>query len=467
MGTATSNAFSVMVRPASSPGGLTIGNITTADYWTLLGMSQKVGPTERWVNHATGSDSNPGTSAESPWKTINHALDALNGTTGTIWVTGSHPDVGVLTSIRGASSSQILAVRGVPGTNARIDSDAGSEDGAIKLKGQFANLCFSGIRMIHQTYRATASSWSGTRSCFGILIEGAYPYEQNIGKVWVLNCSFEGFGHGVGGEGVPVHVIAGCFANENAFWVTGGGSGISSTRLGGFGQSLNWDLSPIYTAPDGTEYHYVQMGNVSFGNRQMVVSSGIGLDYQSDGNGIIFGDSELSVGRALQTLNVAFNNGGQGLNLYNAPPTQTDVVLNTCWNNGLHWDDGLGLNHSGLWTNEIAFGSESGVTINGSIIGNVCHALPRQNASIVTYGSVAVAAYSNIVSGKPGVGATLHSSVGITNPSDDINTADPALTSSSPARGQVAASDRKTDWDFHGRPLPSSGMIDAGAIQYQ
>lgn len=472
---------------AGESGPIQIGNFATADYWDLLSMDSKVGATEKWVNYSTGSDSNAGTEG-APYKTIGHACSVLNGSTGTIWLSGTHPDVGFLSNIKGQDRDNIIAIRGLEGTTPRIESTAENAN-AIDLDGTFGHIAFYGITFEHLTYRTQAQNWGQSRYNFAIGMSGAYAapgygggdYETNLGKVWILNCAAIGFGHGFGGEGVPSHIIAGNYVTECGYWVTGGGSGISCTRMGGYSNNtwgswnyaseswtngLNWDLDPIFTAPDGTHYQYVQMGNVVYSNRQRMASIGIGHNYQTDGNGLIFGDAELSRGRCLQTLNVSFRNGGQGLNTYSPPLDGVDVVLNTAWNNGYHWIDGEPIDKSGLWTNEMTIGSPTSEYPSTSIIGNLAHAESYQNAAYATYGTQNLTATQNYSSGKGGAGSTVISNIGIVSRTDNINTADPNLTAGSQARGKVSASQRKTAWDFNGATMPTSGMIDAGACQY-
>lgn len=138
----------------------------------------------------------------------------------------------------------------------------------------------------------------------------------------IRNCVVRKFGTvGIGMLSTDYFTIENCEVYNNAWYSPFGGSGIS--QLGG----REFDQAP--------GYHIIIRNNRVYNNKCLVRVYYI--DLFSDGNGIILDTLNDYSGGVLVENNLSYNNGGSGIHVFKSNKAQIDIVNNTLWRNQQMW----------------------------------------------------------------------------------------------------------------------------------
>ncbi|MEH1950629.1 MAG: choice-of-anchor D domain-containing protein [Nostoc sp.] len=148
----------------------------------------------------------------------------------------------------------------------------------------------------------------------------------------------------------------------NAWYSPHGNQGITSLR------SFNFDNNT-------TDYRMIFRDNIVYDNQSLVPWKGGGTGKITEGHGIMLDTTNVSkdnvayTGKALIANNITYNNGGAGINVFEA--TNVDVINNTAYKNG----------------RVLADSGEIGVTYseNVRVYNNILYASDNQNANTIKY----------------------------------------------------------------------------------
>ncbi|MET9904767.1 sigma-70 family RNA polymerase sigma factor [Streptomyces sp. NPDC006446] len=284
---------------------------------------------------STGSDSNPGTSAASPFRTLQKAADlagpgdvvaVMNGT-----YTEPRKGANVLTIKRSGRPGAPITFTAYPGHRPVLSprtawngiSIYGASHIVIKnleVKGNNAALSLAAAERSSSktdpTYNTNCISVEKDRE------SGAFPHHVDIISNLVHDCP----GAGISAiEADHVNII-GNHVHSNAWFTVYGSSGISI-------------LTPHDTGGSGPQTYKIRItGNRVHDNETKVKWEGCRC--YSDGNGIIIdttkGDPRRGRpaynGRVLVANNISYDNGGSGIHAYKSQ--HVDIVHNTAYLNG-------------------------------------------------------------------------------------------------------------------------------------
>ncbi|MFE6716230.1 sigma-70 family RNA polymerase sigma factor [Streptomyces albidoflavus] len=300
---------------------------------TPMAPPAKAAPEPTYFVSAGGDDANPGTSAGSPFRTLQKAADlagpgdvvaVMNGT-----YTEPRKGSNVLTVERSGRPGAPITFMAYPGHRPVLHpktawngiSVYGASHIVIKnleVKGNNAALSLEDAERSSSktdpTYNTNCVSVEKNRE------SGAFPHHVDIIGNLVHHCA----GGGISAIEADHITISGNHVHSNAWFTVYGTSGISIlTPRGG----------------DGTKTYGIRItGNRVHDNETKVKWEGCGC--YSDGNGIIVdttkGDPERGRpaygGRVLVANNVSYDNGGSGIHAYKSQ--HVDIVHNTAYLNG-------------------------------------------------------------------------------------------------------------------------------------
>ncbi|MET7510317.1 sigma-70 family RNA polymerase sigma factor [Streptomyces albidoflavus] len=292
-------------------------------------------PEPTYFVSAGGSDTNPGTSAGSPFRTLQKAADlagpgdvvaVMNGT-----YTEARKGSNVLTVERSGRPGAPITFTAYPGhrpvLHPRTAWNGISVHGAshiviknLEIKGNNAALSLADAERSSSrtdpTYNTNCLSVEKNRK------SGAYPHHVDITGNHIHHCA----GAGISAIEADHVTISGNHVHSNAWFTVYGTSGISL-------------LTPRDTdGGDPRTYKTRVIGNRVHDNETKVKWEGCRC--YSDGNGIIVdttkGDPERGRpaydGRILVANNVSYDNGGSGIHAYKSQ--HVDIVHNTAYLNG-------------------------------------------------------------------------------------------------------------------------------------
>ena len=330
--------------------------LTPGDWAALLDIDAHVSGGVRYVDPVGGSNVRDGLTEATAWKNLNHAWGIMNGQSAKILLMDGSHDTNHNITATGKNRNEMLVVMPAPGHSPIFRSSA--QDSTMKFKGQGgSHVWVHGLDFEHSTYRAQAfgqvstavggsQSWTGYVAAIHLEPPSwngtGFAGWGHGGNFRATNNVVRGYGHGIMGYGSGSFIIAGNDVSECAWWCTGGGSGISFVQLAGNGNGGTYDMTPLWTTPDGEEFHYIYAGNIVAENRQKITSYGIHDSFNNarnrttDGNGCIFGDSHKGAGRQLAALNVCYRNGGKGINTFQPTTGGASYRNNTSMGNGRH-----------------------------------------------------------------------------------------------------------------------------------
>lgn len=269
-------------------------------------------PNVLFVSSDLGDDANDGQTTESPWKSLQRAMDQLQPGQTLLVMNGLYaeqnaPEYAHYQMIPSGTEDAWIHIGAAPGHDPIL---APFEGNALEIQGSYVEV--AGLTIRGETYdEDNAYGW-------GMII-------RNTHHVRLQDNSISGMP--VGGISAVESSNLEIYRNEvfhNSYWGTEQGSGISLWR------STDRGFGP---GEDG--YHDKIMGNIAYGNENKVFSRwSPNRQIITDGNGIIIdGTNETHYqGKILVANNVLFDNGGRGVitNL----SSNVDIVFNTTFHNG-------------------------------------------------------------------------------------------------------------------------------------
>jgi parallel beta-helix repeat protein len=352
---------------------------------------------------AAGSDMNNGTSAATPWLTLQHANASIpNGVGGTcVNVSpGVYNGVSLSKSGSSASSTGYIVYRCTAMDACTVNSNAqiGSSEGTA---------AFSSAGLNNANYvMIDGFKFLGTNAVYqlGALFTGGTSGGNQSGSHhdWVLNSIATNNGQGGiafanGDYSYALHNLS--YGNASALSCDNGaqGSGIADNVP----QDVNYfDPGYVATADDKTNpnpligsfvtgsswFHKSYSWNVVYNNHIAPCTGSTSAD--SDGNGIILDTFSTGNGNIVdyldQTLisfNITYNNGGGGIHIFFSE--NATVANNTTYNNGL--DPDLPGGREGIDTND---------SYGNTILNNIAVAIPAANNGQCTYNYPPITPYA-------------------------------------------------------------------------
>lgn len=314
-------------RPAREP--LVLQIPTKHDYiddnWRLLGLAQTI--TSEEAHEQTGPDTDPNTffvsptgdegndgqTAEAPWQNLQASIDRLQpGQTLFLMdgvYSGQYSDPPAHWIVRHSGKPDAwIRVAAAPGHTPILHPNQGH--GLEVRNASYVEV--EGLTVVGQDFGGSNDYGWGMviRESHHVRLIGNDISDMPVGGISAVESSkFE---------------IIGNTTHHNSFWGPEQGSGISVWHARSHGQE-----------PFEDGYHIRIVGNTSYANENKVYSQWApGRNIMSDGNGIIM-DLGQHFGYGHKTLianNIAFNNGGRGINITKSD--RVDVVNNTTYHNG-------------------------------------------------------------------------------------------------------------------------------------
>ncbi len=395
----------------------------------------------------TGSDSNPGTSIDKPFRNISQAafrtqpgdfVFVMNGTYSSFLV----PNAG--------TSSAYITYAAYPGHKPVIRLTSTDYWGIGVVAGRnyividgFEVIGVANTLTLEQAKARPASDPAISSFC---IVVGGNPGDPTTHHVVVQNnrVSYCG-GTGIDAQHSDYVYVLNNVVYGTSWWSRMGGSGIS-----------------IYEATDSdsnTGYKILVMNNTVYNNAQYLTSVGLGIDVITDGQGILIDDNMNTQnaphvpyrGRTLIANNIAFNNGSAGILTFLS--SNVDIINNTSY-----------MNNTVLNRGEIGAIDSNAITIRNNILyaGKSKAVSQLGNATNVTWDT-------NLQFGGNARAITGPSDIFVdplfVNPSID-----PAVANFMLKAGSLAIDSGSSllapDKDFAGVPRPQGLKIDRGAFEF-
>ena len=408
-----------------------------------------------YVSSGSGLDSNSGTSASSPFATIQQAADrtqpgdkveVMAGTYSANAATGY-----VLAISRSGAAGAPIVYEGYNGARPVITLPNGGV-AAVQINASYVT--FSGFELVGnaqsvglgQAQALAAQSGSGsdrTINAGGIVVSwnGNQTIENHVS---ILNNIIHDFpGNGIGANKSDYITIQGNTIYNNANYGPYGNSGIS--------------LYGSHDSDSATGYKNFITGNTLYNNKQLVNSYAIGQPNNiSDGEGLLIDDNSNDQtdhvqyrGSTLVANNIAYGNGSVGLAAFAS--SNVDFLYNTAYNNDPSGSHGGQLGSSrlqgGVYENNIVYAGPSGTGIG----------IDSSNSGVtedynVIFGGHATAGGPHDIQSDPKLTDPTSANFALQAGSPAIGSANPAYTSPT---------------DELGNARPSNGHGDIGALEYQ
>lgn len=299
----------------------------------------------------TGKDSNSGTSASSPWLTLQHANDVGRTAGDCVNVAAGTYKGGVLISYGGnASTSTGYVVYRCTTMDACIVTDvsAGGQNGSFVWKtvpvtnppttAPGSYIMIDGFKLQASTetlFGQGIELWDGTQ-------ESQWNATPSVHHVWILNSIITGYGQ----SGVQMNDGEYFFVVHNTIYANSHagcaaqGSGISFAGLKAFSnyQRVAWDSNNPILGNIGS-FNNAMEWNVLYNNATTTCGNSK-APYDTDGNNIILDTLDnagstnvVYPGSVLVAFNITYNAGGRGIHIFNSE--NVTVANNTCFNNAL------------------------------------------------------------------------------------------------------------------------------------
>ncbi|HEX8532100.1 MAG TPA: DUF1565 domain-containing protein, partial [Cytophagales bacterium] len=301
----------------------------------------------------TGNNANNGTSASTPFQTIQFAAsqtfpgDVVQVMPGT-YNSPNPPILAALTIFRSGTAAQPIVYKAYDAANRpkiKISRGGGilSSASYIEINGFVVEGGAAEIDPVYAQYLYDNDPNNKyiDATGIGVAYNGfisycTYPHHVKILNNEVYNMA----GNGIGTARADYITISGNRSHDNAKWGPYANSGISVF------QGRDIDAS--------TGYKYVISNNVSYNNYNNFPNIATSPRIVTDGNGIIIDDFRntqdtdpncprppqpyLYTGKVLVFNNLAYNNGGSGIHTYES--NNVDVIHNVAYKNGTHPDLG-------------------------------------------------------------------------------------------------------------------------------
>ena len=293
-----------------------------------------------------GSDSNNGTSASTPWATLQHANDSNLSAGDCVNVAPGTYASGVLLTSGGnlASRTGYVVYRCSQLDACTVTAVySNNQNGSFVWKTNNNNQPMTGNYIIIDGFTMTAAQettygqgvdlWDGNDSSPSATF--------SVHHVWILNSIISGYGQsGIQmNDGEYFFVVHNTIFNNSRVGCGAQGSGISFAvlkALNGYvrtqDDSKNHILGAIGTFNNAMEYNILYNNAIT------------GCNSDSDGNNIIAdtfnnaGSTNVTYpGNTLIAFNVSFNAGGRGIHIFNSE--NITVANNTCYNSSLDPND--------------------------------------------------------------------------------------------------------------------------------
>ncbi|MCP4222148.1 MAG: right-handed parallel beta-helix repeat-containing protein [Actinomycetia bacterium] len=304
-GAVTGEAVAITVPPIGPSSEVSAGSGETT-------TSLDTDPDVLFVSSIIGNDDSDGQTVETPWASLQAAIDRLDPGQTLYVMDGQYSE-----QLEPGNAHYVIESDGAPEAWVRIAAAPGhspelvpSSGNAMSIRANYVEV--SGLRIRGENYGVdNPYGW-------GLLIRNSHHVRLASNIIADMP---------VGGISAVESANLEIYENEvfdNSFWGTEQGSGISVWH------SRNYDTEP---AEDG--YHDKVIGNIIYGNENKVYSRWApGQNIITDGNGIIIDEAKDFgyTGRTLVANNIAFNNGGRGIIVNRA--IGVDIVFNTTFHNG-------------------------------------------------------------------------------------------------------------------------------------
>lgn len=297
-----------------------------------------------YVSANLGSDNNLGTSALTPFKTLNKAAGLTSPGDVVLIMNGTYPSTGgtILNITRSGTADKYITYKPYQDATPIITA-SGNMWNAIQINGSYikveglevmgnnANLTLAGAEAAFNDHYnnggARGTNWElyAPYNTNGITIGGSRAESKKPHHIEVRNCKVHDFpGSGINLNQADYVVIEGNTVYNSAWYTMYGTSGISTLY------PINFD--------SGTGYKIIIRNNIAHHNRTFVKWAGKpgGANY-SDGNGIIIDlnqgqeGTDVYTGRTLVENNISYLNGGSGIHTL---ANRTDIINNTAYKNG-------------------------------------------------------------------------------------------------------------------------------------
>ncbi len=388
-------------------------------------------PNTFWVDPAGGDESNDGQTPDTPWSSLQGALDRVQPGQTVFLMTGEYTDLHERQAHyvveRGGTADAWVTIAAGLGQEPVIVATVGN---GIAVRADYVEV--SGIEIRGQGFSAdNPYGW-------GVLV-------RDVHHVRIADNTVSGMP--VGGIGSVEASNLAFVDNEvfdNSFWGTEQGSGISI-----------WHARDHGTEADENGYHNVISGNVVYRNENKVASRFRNNGAITDGNGVIIDQTDETgfTGRTLVANNVIFDNGGRAVLVLES--SRVDVFHNTTYSNGR-----TGALEGGPV--ELAAGRANDVRF----LNNLAWARPGAPALLYNTSNGIVTGGNLLVSTNQDAYAGERDRVVTDNPGLVAPGIDPAAVDFHPTAGSAAtqlgvALDRSLPVDIDGVTRPAPGAVGA------
>ncbi len=367
----------------------------------------------RCVKHVyvatNGSDANSGSSASTPWLTLQHANDSLpvGGA-----AAGTCIDVAPGTYAKGVS---ITAGGNLASPEGYVVYRCSTLDACtvtdVNAGGQPASFAFNNRQPMTGNYVMIDGFTlkAAAKTTFGQGVDlwaGSNTFTPSVHHVWILNSVISGYGQsGIQmNEGEYFFVIHNTIYNNSNAGCSAQGSGIALASLiarNGYARTPDDSFTKVY-GNISTAFHNVIEWNVVH-NNAITQCGNAGSPYDTDGNNIILdtlswhgasGTVPYTPG-TLVAQNIVYNGGGGGIHIYYSE--NVTAANNSCYNNYL---DPF---NSGTVRGCIDTNNSYGNTI----INNIAVAVPAAPHGTCAFGNLPYAQFNTSFVGAPPSGAPL------------------------------------------------------------
>lgn len=294
-----------------------------------------------YVSDAVGSDGNNGLSTTTPLKTID-AGQTLAAPGDTVFImNGSYLPATTIKLLKSGTADKYITYKAYPGHTPRF-SFSGSIWNAVSINASYVvvegiefqgnnqNLTYADafVSYTDKVSGGTNNSLWATYNMNGVSIGGPNTESKFPHHVVVRNCKIHDFpGGGLGAIQADYITFEGNTVYNNAWYMMYGGSGMGM-------------LTP-FNSDANTGYKNIISNNICYNNKTTIPWIGLSTPRLSDGNGIIvdvnkrpYNSTAIDkpyTGRTLVENNISFNNGGAGINAFEA--AHIDIINNTTYTN--------------------------------------------------------------------------------------------------------------------------------------